>query len=167
MRLRTSLLTLALALLLVPSAQAAPKDHLWATVNVCDTERNPDTIGIRARMPGDGTRRRMYMRFRTQFYSQDDFSWKYVREGGASPWVLAGSARFAFKETGYELQFYAPAAWQSYMLRGVVEFQWRRGSRVINRKRKFTEDGHRTRGADPKGFSDARCRIEGPATPAP
>ena len=166
MRIRKTLLALALALAVAPSATAAPSDHLWATVNVCDTERNPDTIGIRARMPGDGTRRRMYMRFRTQFYSQDDFSWKYVREGGTSPWVLAGSARFLFKETGYEFRFDPPGAGESYMLRGVVEFQWRRGSRVIKRKRKFTEGGHRTRGADPRGFSAERCRIEGPAAPA-
>ena len=163
MRARTTLLALPLILLFAPPASAAPKDHLWATVNVCDTERNPDTIGIRARMPGDGTRRRMYMRFRTQFYSQEDFSWKYVSEGGRSPWVLAGSARFLFKETGYEFKFDPPRAGQSYLLRGVVEFQWRRGRKVIKRKRKFTAAGHRTRGADPTGFSAARCRIEGPA----
>jgi hypothetical protein len=160
------LLTLALFLAFAPAAGAASKDHLWATVNICDTERNPDTIGIRARMPGDGTRRRMYMRFRTQFYSQDDFRWKYVREGGTSPWVLAGSALFAFKETGYEFAFDPPRAGTSYLLRGVVEFQWRRGSKVIKRKRKFTAAGHRTRGADPRGFSASRCRIEGPAQPA-
>ena len=165
MRLRTSFLALAFVLGLAPSASAAPKDHLWATINVCDTERKPDTIGIRARMPGDGTRRRMYMRFRTQFFSQEDFSWKYVRTGGMSPWVLAGSALFAFKETGYEFEFDAPAAGESYQLRGVVEFQWRRGSKVIKRKRKFTEEGHRSQGADPRGFSAARCRIEGPAQP--
>ena len=163
MAFRIPLLALALALILAPTATAAPKDHLWATVNVCDTAGSPDTIGIRARMPGDGTRRRMYMRFRTQFYSQDDFSWHYVSQGGSSPWVLAGSARFAFKETGYEFEFDPPRAGQSYLLRGVVEFQWRRGSRVIKRKRKFTEEGHRTRGADPKNYSAARCRIVGPA----
>src|ERR687893_3322280 len=134
MRTRLALLALASSLLAAPAASAAPSDHLWATVNVCDTERDPYTIGIRARMPGDGTRRRMYMRFRTQFYDQEDFSWKYVREGGASPWVLAGSARFLFKETGYEFRFDPPTAGESFLLRGVVEFQYRRGSRVIKRK---------------------------------
>src|SRR5687768_3887982 len=57
-------------------AQRAPtvqqSRHLWATVNVCDpadppADIGPDTIGIRASMPGarDG-RERMYMRFRVQ-----------------------------------------------------------------------------------------------------
>jgi hypothetical protein len=160
-------LTLALAAALPAAAGARAASHLWATVNVCDTGRSPDTIGIRARMPGNGTRERMWMRFRTQFYSRDDATWKYVSQGGASRWVEVGSALFAFKETGYEFRFAAPAAGDYYMLRGVVEFQWRQGSKVRSRKRKFTESGHRTVGADPKDFSAARCRIDGAATPVP
>ena len=153
----------AIALLAPASADARRASHLWATVNVCDTANSPDTIGIRARMPGDGTRRRMWMRFRTQFYSQQDYAWKYVSSGGRSPWIEVGSALFAFKETGYEFTFDAPSAGSAFLLRGVVEFQWRRSKKVIRRTRKFTEAGHRTRGADPKGFSAAQCRIEGPA----
>jgi hypothetical protein len=108
----------------------------------------------------------MWMRFRTQFYSQTDYTWKYVSSGGRSPWVEVGSAIFAFKETGYEFQFDAPAAGETFLLRGVVEFQWRsKGGKVVRRKRKFTEPGHRTRSADPEGFSEARCRINGPAQP--
>jgi hypothetical protein len=157
---RTCLLLVALLLALPGGAAARPANHLWATVNVCDTPKAPNTVGIRARMPGNGTRERMWMRFRTQFYSQDDYAWKYVRTGGASPWVEAGSARFAFKETGYEFEFDAPAQGTTFMLRGVVEFQWRQGKQVKHRKRKFTAAGHPTRGADPKGFSAARCRIQ-------
>jgi hypothetical protein len=87
-----------------------------------------------------------------------------VTSGGRSPWVEVGSAIFAFKETGYEFTFDAPTAGSTFLLRGVVEFQWRsKGGKVVRRTRKFTEAGHRTRGADPGGFSAARCRIEGPA----
>jgi hypothetical protein len=162
------LLALPLALLLLAPAgsEAAPKDHLWATVNVGDTANAPDTLGVRARMPGNGTRQRMWMRYRVQFYSEADARWKYVSQGGQSPWVEAGSARFAFKETGYEFTFDAPQAGSSFLLRGVVEFQWRsKGGKVVRRTRKFTEGGHRTRGADPRGFSAARCRIDGPPAP--
>lgn len=167
MPLRVSLvLALALAMAFPATASAGRASHLWSTVNVCDTEKSPDSIGIRARMPGDGTRRRMWMRFRTQFYSDEDFAWKYVSSGGRSPWVEVGSAIFAFKETGYEFTFDAPAAGSSFLLRGVVEFQWRsKGGKVVRRTRKFTERGHRTRGADPRGFSAARCRINGPPAP--
>ena len=161
------LLALALALVLPAQAGARPASHLWSTVNICDTEKAPETIGIRARMPGNGTKQRMFMRFRTQFYSQDDYAWKYVTMGGRSPWVEVGSALFAFKETGYEFGFDPPAVGSTFLLRGVVEFQWRsKGGRVIRRTRKFTEGGHRTRGADPKNFSAARCRIDGPPAPS-
>ena len=160
-------LALMLVLALSAAADARAASHLWATVNVCDTTKAPDTIGIRARMPGDGTRRRMWMRFRTQFYSQEDYAWKYVTSGGRSPWVEVGSAIFAFKETGYEFTFDAPGQGSTFLLRGVVEFQWRsKGGKVVRRTRKFTEGGHRTRGADPRGFSAARCRIDGPTAPA-
>ena len=158
------LLALTIVLALPAAAEAGGGSHLWATVNVCDTEKSPDAIGIRARMPGDGTRRRMFMRFRTQFYSDQDFSWKYVSSGGRSPWVEVGSAIFAYKETGYEFTFDPPAAGSTFLLRGVVEFQWRsKGGKVVRRTRKFTEKGHRTKGADPRGYSEARCRINGPA----
>ena len=40
-----------------PAAHASARD-LWATVNVCDTKAHPNMMGVRARMPGDGTHRR-------------------------------------------------------------------------------------------------------------
>ena len=168
MPLRVSLLlALVLALAIPASADARRASHLWSTVNVCDTDKSPDAIGIRARMPGNGTRQRMWMRFRTQFYSQEEYSWQYVKTGGRSKWVELGSALFAFKETGFEFTFDPPATGSTFLLRGVVEFQWRsKGGRVIRRTRKFTEAGHRTRGADPANFSAARCRIEGPPAPS-
>jgi hypothetical protein len=166
MALRVPLLLALLVMAALPATADAKAKHLWATVNVCDTAKSPDTIGIRARMPGDGTKRRMWMRFRTQFYSDKDFSWQYVTSGGRSPWLEVGSAIFAYKETGYEFQFDPPAAGSAFLLRGVVEFQWRsKGGKVVRRTRKFTEAGHRTPGADPRNFSAARCRIEGPAAP--
>lgn len=164
----TLLLAFVLALAAPATADAGKRNkHLWSTVNVCDTKRSPDTIGIRARMPGNGTRQRMWMRFRTQFYSSRDYAWKYVATGGRSPWVEVGSALFLYKETGYSFTFDPPKPGDSFLLRGVVEFQWRtKGGKVKRRTRKFTSPGHRTRGADPRGFSDDRCRIKNPADPA-
>jgi hypothetical protein len=164
MPLRVPLLFALLLAAALPTTAEARVKNLWSTVNVCDSEKKPDTIGIRARMPGDGTKRRMWMRFRTQFYSDQDFAWKYVEKGGRSKWLEIGSAIFAYKETGVEFEFAPPSAGNSFLLRGVVEFQWRsKGGKVVRRTRKFTEAGHRTRDADPRGFSAARCRIDGPA----
>ena len=92
-----------------------------------------------------------------------------MSQGGRSPWVEAGSARFAFKETGYEFTFDPPAAGSKFVLRGVVDFEWRERVRskktgkvvtvVRKDKRKYTAAGHRTRGSDPEDFTAARCEI--------
>jgi hypothetical protein len=159
MPLRVPLLLALLLAAAIPATAEAGRStsHLWSTINVCDTESKPDAIGIRARMPGDGTRRRMWMRFRTQFYSDEDFAWKYVTSGGRSPWVEVGSAIFAFKETGYEFTFRAPQAGSSFLLRGVVEFQWRsKGGKVVRRTRKFTAAGSTGRRPRPRRVWSSR-----------
>src|SRR3712207_9547261 len=83
---RPALLAIVLAVLPVASAGAADfqkSRHLWATVNVCDTERNPDTLGIRASMPGSFRRgESMWMRFRVQYFSQSRQMWHNFTVGG-------------------------------------------------------------------------------------
>lgn len=153
---------LTLALVIAPAAHAKPEKNLWATVNVCDTEKSPNEMGVRARMPGDGTRRRMYMRFTAQFRSGK--KWKQVAGSGRSKWIHAGSALFATQELGYTFSFDAPKAGASFVLRGLAQFEWRaKGSgKVVRRTHRFTSKGHPTKPAEPKGFSKAKCTISTP-----
>jgi hypothetical protein len=141
------------------TADARKVKNLWATVNVCDTPKSPNQMGVRARIPGDGTRRRMYMRFTAQFRSAG--KWKVVPGRGRSKWLLAGSARFAYKEFGYTFGFDPPPAGSDYLMRGLVQFEWRKSAhgKVERRAHRFTEAGHPTTESDPKGFSAATCRI--------
>jgi hypothetical protein len=147
-------------LLLAPAAEGKiRKRHLWATVNVCDTKSHPDMMGVRARMPGNGKRGRMDMRFVAQYRSSA--GWRRVSGRGTSGWLRAGSSRFRFEELGFTFEFDPPAAGTTYEMRGKVQFRWRaRNGRVRLRKRRITADGHPSRGADPKRFSAARCTIE-------
>jgi hypothetical protein len=156
------------AIALFPAAAQARSGDLWATVNVCDTRSSPDQMGVRARMPGDGTRERMYMRFRAQFRSGE--TWKPVSGKGISPWLLAGSALFRHEELGYTFSFDKPRAGTGYTMRGLVQFEWRARRRhngrlrtvVVRRSHAYTTGGHRSRGADPKNFTAATCRIATP-----
>ena len=153
---------LACALATAPSGSAKSGD-LWATVNVCDTGNSPNAMGVRARMPGDGRRHRMYMRFKAQFKNAKGL-WVQVSGKGASRWLYAGSALFKTQELGYTFSFDAPKAGSGYLMRGLVQFQWRtKKGAVVRRTHVYTEAGHRTRGADPKNFSAARCTISTPA----
>ena len=144
---------------LAPVSQAAGGKNRWATVNFCDTARHPNEMGVRARMPGDGTRGKMFMRFTAQYRTSS--GWRKVSGKGSSGWLSAGSSMFRYQERGYTFKFDTPPAGTSYLMRGVVNLQWRdRNGNVEHRRRLVTEGGHPSRGADPKGFSAARCRID-------
>src|SRR3954467_10417890 len=160
--MRIVLLPALLLLLIAPAAEAKPARELWATVNVCDTNKSPDQMGVRARMPGDGTHRRMYMRFAAQFRTGG--KWKQVSGRGRSKWLYAGSALFRNQELGYTFSFDAPKPGSSYLMRGLVQFQYRAptSGNVVRRTHRYTSKGHPTKPAEPKGYSRATCRISTP-----
>ena len=64
----------------LPASAAAPKlsKDLWATINVCDTLRHDNMMGVRASMPGDGAHTKMYMRFTAQYYDRAKQLWTEV-----------------------------------------------------------------------------------------
>ncbi|MEJ7789012.1 MAG: hypothetical protein WKF29_03925 [Thermoleophilaceae bacterium] len=151
-------LALSLCLLVPPTATAAPR--LWATVNACDTQARPDTLGIRASMPGNGTKQRLFMRFQAQFYDQAKA--EYVNSGPATRWFDVGDARFRTTQAGYSFEFDAPPIGTEYTLRGLVFFQYRarrdRKLVVVKRARRITEGGlSGVERGDPRGRSEASC----------
>lgn len=133
---------------------------LWATVNVCDTVDEPNTIGIRASMPGSGIREeRMFVRFQVQFKAPKDGKWHNVGAAGDSGFIDIGSGRFKARQSGRNFTILPPDGVE-YRLRGAVTFEWRLDGEVVRRARKSTTAGHRnTRGSDPKGFSAASCVV--------
>ena len=158
--MRTSLATcLALAAALVVPAAAAARpaqgDRLWATVNVCDTSRHPNEVGIRASMPGvpRGAVRRM--RFRVQW--RDGSRWRFVT-GADSGWRKLSRSRGRAIESGWSFEFEPPA--KAITFRGVVGYRWVRNGRIVASAREITESGHRsTAGADPADYSAATCSM--------
>jgi hypothetical protein len=155
---RIALLLTALACLLAPSVAAARDPEPWATVNVCDTAKQPDTIGIRASMPGSPKGVRLSMRFRVQ-YKVDENTWADV-ENADSGWRLLGSAKGVPAESGWTFSFSKPS--KPVTLRGVVRFRWRKGDALPRTAEVATEGGHRSSaGSDPVGYSAATCALGG------
>jgi hypothetical protein len=169
-------------------ARTASNPGLWATVNICDTPKQPNAMGIRAGMPGNSSWQRMYMRFRAEYWSRSRQDWAPVAGTGTSPWVYAGRARYERRQAGWTFQFAPPPPGVTFTMRALVEFQWRRPERPAARKlrrqgrrkvRRFDLRGHRasssrvvrsvTRptetgihgvdGGDPAGTSKAMCLI--------
>jgi hypothetical protein len=161
--MRRALLILALTLAVVPAtADARPRTPpVWATVNVCDTQTRPNQIGIRGSMGGLARKSRMFMRFRVQFQDTEGI-WRTLRSGRLSDsgWQRIARGRRGEHDAGWSFEFKPPASGGAHVLRGVVSFEWKRGKRVVQRTRAYTEAGHPgTAGAEPAEFSAETCEI--------
>jgi hypothetical protein len=139
---------------------AGASRRLWATVNVCDTQRWPDTIGIRGSMPGSKAgREAMWMRFQVQFLDAGDGKWHDVPEGGNSGFVYVGPARDKARQAGRSFRI-SPKRGKDVLLRGRVFFEWRVKDDVVRRASARTRKGHRSSaGSDPPGYSASTCAI--------
>jgi hypothetical protein len=163
LRRRTKIITLFVLLVApIAGAQAASDDArgVWATVNVCDTDSAPNTIGIRASMPGSRTGAEVrWMRFVVEYRSQADDGWSRLADGGDSGFLRVGKGRRP-RQFGRSLRIEPPAG-KAVLLRGRVFFQWRTdGGEVLQRASARTRKGHRSNaGADPPNYSASNCTI--------
>jgi hypothetical protein len=167
---------LAAVLVLPASALAAPASRptgkpvtgggsllqshqLWATINVCNAPDQPDTVGIRGSMPGNRqSHDMMYMRFRLQYLDATKH-WAELANGAEPGFVAIGTAKSA-RQDGRSFQLVPVPGKPAFMLRGVVSFQWRRGTTIVQSASRPTTAGHQSlAGADPPGFSAASCLI--------
>jgi hypothetical protein len=143
----------------LPASATTPKD-LWATINVCDTAKHDNMMGVRASMPGDGAHTRMYMRFTAQYYSRTKQLWSAVKGSGVSSWIFVGSGDFARRQGGYTFAFEPATGGDPFILRGAVDFKWTKSGHVIRTARLLTRRGHPyTNGADPQSFSAGLCEL--------
>jgi hypothetical protein len=141
------------------AARAVEPAGPWATVNLCDTADHPDTVGVRGSMPGSRASERLFMRFRVQYLDGADNRWRDVGKKADSGFVGVGSGKAVRRQGGRDFTIRPPER-GGYVLRGIVDFQWRQGARVVKRAQRQTRRGHPgTPGADPAGFSAATCNV--------
>lgn len=134
---------------------------LWATVNICDTVKHPDTIGIAGSMPMLKKASKLYMRFRVQYRDEATKKFKTVPGGDAdSDWEIVDPGTGKARQAGHDFKL-AAAKNESYVVRGQVSYQWRKGKKVVLSASRFTTIAHpKTKAADPKNFSAAACAIK-------
>ncbi len=133
--------------------------ELWATIDVCNPADQPDTVGIRGSMPGNGhPRDRMYMSFRLQYLSASK-QWMDLASSASSGFVAVGSGASP-RQGGSSFELKPVAGKPAVTLRGVVDFEWRHGETVVASGVQSTAVGHKSlAGADPKDYSAATCVI--------
>jgi hypothetical protein len=146
-------------------AHAAASGHtllqsrdLWATINVCNAIDQPDFVGIRGSMPGNGQAHdMMYMRFRVQYLDVQSMHWVDAKNRVVADFHAVGSAN-KVRQAGTSFDLPPIAGGPAISYRGVVTFQWRRGAHVLASSSRTTSAGRvSTSGADPAGFSAATC----------
>jgi hypothetical protein len=106
---------------------AADEDDrpFWATVNVCDTKDSPNALGVRTSVPGNGSDERIFVRYTAQWWSGAKQEWLTVGGSGVTDWILIGRADMASRQAGWTFRFVQPPAGTGYVMRGVVELEWR------------------------------------------
>ncbi len=132
--------------------RAERSSDLWATVNVCNTKRYPNTIGIRGQMPALGFTAQLRMRFGVEYWTGKSFT--PIR--GLEKSIALNPAATGLQQGGVMFSFRPHAG----SLRGSVSFEWRYGRRLIGRAKRLTRLHHRAADyGDPKGFSSGKCVI--------
>jgi len=136
--------------------------ELWATIDVCNSPHHPNTVGIRGSMPGDGKAHdKLYMSFRLQYLNLNTATnaWIDVASGATPAFVPVGAGATA-RQGGTSFQLVPAAGKPAVTMRGVVDFQWRRGRKVLASAARPTTAGRKSlAGADPAGYSAAGCLI--------
>lgn len=127
---------------------------LWATVNICNSARYPNVMGVRGEMPALGFPVRLRMVFEVDY-------WQYPNHGfhrlpGVGTPVDLGEFSRGVYQARVRFQFRPHTG----LLRGRILYQWLVGRRIIGRLDRVTRIDHT--GADygdPRGFSDWKCVI--------
>jgi hypothetical protein len=160
-RALVSLIAFAVLVAAAPaSAAQLGRGPQWVTVNVCDSAGQPDVMGVRASLPGDGSGAQMFVRFTAQWHDNAQKAWLPVAGAATSPWLRAGSARHLSRQAGWNFAFQPPPSGGAFLLRAVAALQWRLGATVVRSASLVTASGMAgVMVGDPAGTSRASCLI--------
>jgi len=154
----------AAALALAPAAatataKTAAHTDLWATVNLCDTPSKPGAIGVRVSIPRERGAPDQWARIRLQWFDGDARAWRLVHSsGGDAGWAHFGIGTHLV-QSGTTFTFPLPKAGARIVLRGMVDVEWRDGTKVVDRARMITTAGHKDGKDRQRRVSRSSCEI--------
>jgi hypothetical protein len=128
--------------------------RLWATVNICDTRRHPNTIGIRGQVPALGFPASISISIAIEFFNPT--TKRFTPDPGVEKSISIGNVADGIQQGGVTFRFPRNAG----RLRGAATFSWKRGGKLLGSTDRLTTAGHRDADfSDPHGFSAATCTI--------
>jgi hypothetical protein len=135
-------------------SRAKRSKQLWATINICNTHRHPETLGIRGQVPALGFSSSISIEISVDFWNPQ--TKRFKPDPNTARVIRLGSPRTGVHQRGVTFRFDPHAG----RFRGNATFTWRRGGKLLGRIDRVTTGGHRDADfGDPRGFSAATCTI--------
>ena len=149
------------ALALAPAGALAKKAahaDLWATVNLCDTPAKPGAVGVRVSIPRERGAPQQWARIRLQWFDGSARAWRLVRSGGDAGFARIGIGT-RLVQGGTTFTFPLPMPGSRIVVRGIVDIEWRAGTKVVDHARVATTAGHRDAKDRQRRVSRSSCEI--------
>ena len=135
--------------------RAERSSSLWATVNVCNSRRYRNDLGIRGQMPSLGFAAWLSMDIKLLYYSAAQTRYVPVPSRGTK-FVRLGRSSSGLQQSGALFEF-SP---HQPRLEAIVTFIWRRSGRLLGQAQRRTTSGHPNADyASPPHYSAASCVI--------
>jgi hypothetical protein len=135
---------------------AEQSQSLWATVNICDTHKYRNDLGVRGQMPTLGFSASMFMVVQVNFWSRAQHRFLPIQSNLATTRLSLGANAGGLQQGGAVFPFSAHTG----LLNATVTFIWTRNGKVIGQTVRRTTAGHTdaAHGSPPR-YSAAQCRI--------
>lgn len=128
--------------------------RLWATINICDTRKHPQTIGIRGQVPALGFPASISISIGVEFWSQT--AKRFTPDPKAKRVITLSRVSHGIHQRGVTFQFPPHTG----RLRGTAQFSWTMHGKVVGSTHRLTTAPHRAADfSDPAGFTAATCTI--------
>jgi hypothetical protein len=127
---------------------------LWATVNICDSKRFPNTLGVRGQMPALGFSTSLSIKLQVDFFNPAKKRFEPIPK--ASMRIPLGSVATGLQQGGATFTFKRHTG----LLNARITFAWTRAGKVLASTTRRTTGGHPSADfGNPAHFSAPQCRI--------
>jgi len=138
-------------------AKAERSSSLWATVNICSSRKDPDSIGIRGQMPTLGFQASLSMVIQVDYWSTATKRFVPIKSSTAITTLALGRQSTGLQQDGAIFPFKAHTG----LLNATVTFTWRRAGTVLGQTTRRTTGGHPDADyGSPPHFSAPQCTIK-------
>jgi hypothetical protein len=139
----------------VSKAERSPS--LWATVNICSSRRDPDSLGIRGQMPTLGFPASLSMVIQVDYWSTATKRFVPIHSAAATTTLSLGEQSTGLQQDGAIFPFKAHTG----LLNATITFTWRRAGKLLGETERRTTAGHPDADyGSPPHFSAAQCTIK-------